>query len=564
MHRFNFNLIAVLFVLLSIAANAQNALVQFVNNCPDQIARTADFWCNDQIVDNINFRTSSPFIEIPSESEVRIGLAPGSSTSSSEAFSWWQIRFDAGKRYIVVANGVRNPPDYLPNPTGASIELSVLPIPDVPATAADGSVNAMFLHGVTDAPAIDVTTGSLTIAQALAYGTSTPFLTIPAVEYTLTLSPTGGQPLMAFKANVTPFNGHSILLVTSGFLVPVANQNGSPFGLFIVPDQGGSFIPLQQTGIPTTATVQFVHNAADPSLSSVDLYVSTKKVQDDFAFRYATPFIQVPANSAIPLSVALSGSTSSDDAILTQTVTLPPGRYVIVMNGLRDTTQFTPNPDASSASTALSLWQIAGIQPAAVNPTGLDIIYVNGCTDCAPVNINQASSRAVSSLQYGKASSYVSLEAGVTQVSVELLNGMKLLNVSADISSLAGQAAVVLMSGFANPLENSNGQPLGLWVAKQQGGQLQELSTVTNVQAYDEAGIQFSPNPATTFVRITGLESTVSTIDIVDMMGRTVVTLQPTHTEMTIDVAGLASGLYAVRYTKTDHQSETRLILISR
>jgi len=47
-----------------------------------------------------------------------------------------------------------------------------------------------------------------------------------------------------------------------------------------------------------------VHNAADPAASLVDVYLNGSRILDDFTFRSATPFIDVPANIFLNLGIA--------------------------------------------------------------------------------------------------------------------------------------------------------------------------------------------------------------------------------------------------------------------
>ena len=44
----------------------------------------------------------------------------------------------------------------------------------------------------------------------------------------------------------------------------------------------------------STARLQVIHNAADPAAATVDIYVNNTLFIDDFNFRTATPFVDVP------------------------------------------------------------------------------------------------------------------------------------------------------------------------------------------------------------------------------------------------------------------------------
>jgi hypothetical protein len=48
-----------------------------------------------------------------------------------------------------------------------------------------------------------------------------------------------------------------------------------------------------------TTRLQVIHNAADPLAAVVDVYVNGGLAIDNFEFRAATPFIDVPANTLL-------------------------------------------------------------------------------------------------------------------------------------------------------------------------------------------------------------------------------------------------------------------------
>ncbi|MDZ4679839.1 MAG: DUF4397 domain-containing protein, partial [Saprospiraceae bacterium] len=63
-----------------------------------------------------------------------------------------------------------------------------------------------------------------------------------------------------------------------------------------------------------TARVQVIHNSPSPT---VDVYANGALLLDDFVFRTATPFVDLPAGIEIDLAVAPGNSTSVNDAIAT-------------------------------------------------------------------------------------------------------------------------------------------------------------------------------------------------------------------------------------------------------
>ena len=54
------------------------------------------------------------------------------------------------------------------------------------------------------------------------------------------------------------------------------------------------------------ARLQVIHNAADPIADEVDVYLNGTLALDNFAFRTATPFIDVPAGVEINIGLHLA------------------------------------------------------------------------------------------------------------------------------------------------------------------------------------------------------------------------------------------------------------------
>ena len=83
----------------------------------------------------------------------------------------------------------------------------------------------------------------------------------------------------------------------------------------------------------STARLQVIHNA--PLNPNVDIYANGTKLFDNFAFRTATPYIDVPAGVTINVGVAPFTSATARDTVANFPVVLTAGkRYVVVAHGI--------------------------------------------------------------------------------------------------------------------------------------------------------------------------------------------------------------------------------------
>ncbi len=129
-----------------------------------------------------------------------------------------------------------------------------------------------------------------------------------------------------------------------------------------------------------------------------------------------------------------------------------------------------------------------------------------------------------------------------------------------DLSTLAGGAAVVLASGFLNPAENKNRNPFGL-IAVLPDGTVVELPAATaQARTLSENRVTMFgnyPNPfnPTTTIRFDLPSQAEVSIDIFDMLGRTVLSVPAQRMaagraqRIRVDGSTLASGLYLYRVT---------------
>ncbi|OYQ47918.1 DUF4397 domain-containing protein, partial [Flavobacterium aurantiibacter] len=83
-----------------------------------------------------------------------------------------------------------------------------------------------------------------------------------------------------------------------------------------------------------TARLQVIHNSPDAAAAEVDVYINGELELDNFAFRTATPFIDVAAGVPISIDVAPASSTSVAQSLYNLTTTLANGEtYIAIANG---------------------------------------------------------------------------------------------------------------------------------------------------------------------------------------------------------------------------------------
>ena len=75
-----------------------------------------------------------------------------------------------------------------------------------------------------------------------------------------------------------------------------------------------------------TARIQAIHNSPYAEAAAVDVYFNGELQLDDFAFRSATPFIDVPADSAIVLDITTADAPDNSAPVFTLDLAVCPGQ----------------------------------------------------------------------------------------------------------------------------------------------------------------------------------------------------------------------------------------------
>ena len=447
---------------MSSISQSQTAQLQVIHNAADPAAASVDVYVNGNLaLDNFAFRTATSFLDLPAGVPLNIGVAGGNSTSVADTLKNFTVTLADGGKYVALANGVLNPSSFAPNPDANSTAFNLFIVANAQTSSTNpANVDFVAVHGATDAPTVDIIArGVATLVDNASYGAITPYISVPAADYVLDVTPASGSPiLLSYSAPFSTGGGASAVIFASGFLTPGFNQNGSGFGLFAV-DTSGNVYQLPLIG----ARLQVIHNAADPAAASVDIYADGELLLDNFGFRQATEYIDVPAGVELNIGVAPSTSASASDTLKNFTVTLQNGEtYLAVANGVLNPSSFAANPDA--VSTGFTLFLTNGMREAALNANEVDFRVIHGASDAPTVDVFAGASVLVDNAPYAAITPYISVPAAdyVLDVKPAADNSVTVASYSAPLTGLAGQSTVVLASGFLNPAANQGGEAFTL------------------------------------------------------------------------------------------------------
>ena len=285
---------------ISAMATECTARAQIIHNAADLAAATVDVRVNgefpDESYDDLEFRTATPFLDVPANVDLNVTVNGPDSQDDSEALFSTNVNFIPGATYIIVARGIVSESGYDPGADEAPFGLSVR----APAAEAspDETIYTLVQHGVTDAPAVDVLTPAVPdpLVDGLEYPNFDGYLAIPEDNYQLDVTTDDQSTTVAsFIAPLADLelSGTALTVCASGFLDPSANSDGPAFGLWVALPSGGPLVELSNvTGVdevrsldqlsvfpnPATTQIQVNYSLNTNAELSMDLYSVTGKL----------------------------------------------------------------------------------------------------------------------------------------------------------------------------------------------------------------------------------------------------------------------------------------------
>ncbi len=499
------------------------------------------------VADSVVFGTATGVEFVPAVGQLHI--VPTGQPVANAAFTVDLTTISTDTYNYYIAHGI------LPSSTGYNVnpgtDFDVLEVPEFSPTSSDPTqAEIVLLHASPDAPNVDVRArDGATVVSDLGYG-EYEIIELDPVGFLMDLTTVGGpagEALYTFNLRTAILNqlvGNKVITVAGGFVDSTANNDGPDFigntvlGLPAV-------LPLEEV---TTASVQIVHNSADPAAAAVDVYYDSDATPtlDDFAYQQATGYVDLLANTDVRLSVNASSSTGTNDQALLElddARLLAGEEYFVVVDGFAVPADFEANP--SGNSTALDFY----IKMAETRDPSADTAYLHvfhGATDAPAVDVveTELSLTVVDGATYGNFSDQIPLADGTYELELQAdADNTTLADyASLPVAGLLGANHLLVATGFLTP-DDANGDPAGdffVGVAQNDGGALAPLSLVTGRADLNIATIGAFPNPATeTFnIGVALSEYADMNVTITDLQGRTV---------MTQEVAGANAGEHIIR-----------------
>lgn len=551
----------------------QIARVQLVHNCPVPAASAVNVFVNGQLgFPNLAFRGATPFVDITANFPIQVGITPASSTNFADTLKTWLFFFQPNVNYVAMVVGAPGA-GYAANPNGISTALDVVVRDNaVISNGNPAAVSFAVAHGATDAPTVDirVRSGGPLLVNNASYKDVTGYLNVPPSYYQLeVISADSTVVVNTWIANLSALGGSGAFVFASGFLNPAANNGGPAFGLYAALPTG------QVVAFPvrTTGNFQLLHNAADPSLDSVDVYVNGARFFDNFRFRSATPIIQGTLTAGVPIRIAVApgNSTSEADTIWSTTLMFNTNQtYIAIANGVANPASFASNPDGKSTKFNVFIKTPALGQSTVASK--FEFFAFHGATDAPTVDVAvQGGPTIVDNAAYGDMTPYIQVDADQYVLNLNNAAGTTTIKqYTANLTNAAGASGVVLASGFLDPSANQNGAAFGLYLVLPSGGgfiALPEFTSIVDLSA--ELGLVMFPNPASSTLNINfdSKEARNMDIQILDMNGRAVKNVlngqvNPGMQSVSVNLNDLNSGLYFARVISNGSVATTKFNVV--
>jgi len=190
------------------------------------------------VLTDVPFETVSDYLSLTT-GEHQITVTP---TGGSEAVFDETVPLESGPQTAAAIGEV----------SGENQAFTVTLLTDDDTTPETGSTRVRAVHTIPDAPAVDVTSGETVIADGIAFGEASDYVTVPSEVGSVELRPESpgndDEPVGTFSVDLTDMATQTVF--AAGYLEPSGNQSGAQ--LIVATDaEGSSMTTGTETGTAT-------------------------------------------------------------------------------------------------------------------------------------------------------------------------------------------------------------------------------------------------------------------------------------------------------------------------
>jgi hypothetical protein len=473
-------LIASILALIT-AVSAQTARVQIIHNSPDPDVAVMDLYVNGALqTAGYSYHEATGFVTV--DSDFSIGLAfPGSNGPQDVVLSY-PFTLLANSTNIFVINGVTNPLYQPLQP------LSVYHFDEAIEAATNPSGTAFnFFNGSTDVGTVDLLESELiqlTAFDDVGYGDFSEYLELFTADYELSVFNAAAD--FSYASYAAPFSaygwaGEAITVVSSGFINQANNPGGQPLSLWAAPASGGMMTELPLNELNLIASVQFIHNAADVNIETLDVLVNGQLLVDDIQFRHATSFLHMPAAQPITVEVVSADGDPLGMPFSFDTQLVSGEEYLMVLSGQSSASDYSPY-------VPFHLMVLGDAKSSSGNANEVAMCLVHSATDAGIVDVNDitdGNESLFNDINYGEITAYGSFTTQEYAISLTNATGsFEVGSYLADFTAAGGEAFALVASGFLDPATNNNGADFGLWLADADGGAMTQLPGIPETPVF--------------------------------------------------------------------------------
>ncbi len=329
------------------------------------------------------------------------------------------------------------------------------------------------------------------------------------------------------------------------------------------------------------ARVQWINNVPDAPAAGFDLWVDDNLYRNDFTFQSATPFLMLQGGTH-KIDITFGDAVDNSAPIVSQQITVVnKENYNFLLHGLL-------NP-AAGEPVFTEIEVISGRRLASDDPSVMQFFFAHGAVDLGPIDIrlldpvnnNAVIGLLANNIDFDDVGAYISLAPAGYNIELTTADGARQLDVFRfELQSRQDDAFLLTLTGRGEKAGTAG--PDGLLTimgVEAPDGQRFFPALITAEEEAAEVPTEFKlngnyPNPfnPSTRIQFDLPETAEVSVEIIDMLGRSVMTLPAKQLEagaartVEVNASSLASGTYLYRLiakTATDTMVKTgRMMLI--